>query len=299
MLAETMTAIPEVPMQTVPLVSTAAQGRGPILVADADGRAGEGLSYALGRRGYDTVLVSSASDIRSALEHRTFPLVFTDLMFADISGVDVIRLVTRHQLTRVVVVSGGLNVRMTAAVFRLGVYDVLEKPVILPEVMAVAARALRSSLAMPDVHLPTAATIATAGQSVANRWAAFIVRALWAPRDPRTLHDLARDAGASCSSFCESCRLVAIRPHAARDLARAMYAGAAAARQECPPEVLLSVSDTRTLKTFLLRAGPRFAPLKELSAVRAFLATQRFVPADNAGVRALDALLAEGRCGEL
>lgn len=131
--------------------------------------------------------------------------------------------------------------------------------------------------------------------SSAERWAMYVFRACGAGGDLKTLEAWAECVGVSYSSLRESCRLLGIRPHDARDLARVLRAILHSALDDCSPWVLLDVSDSRTLRNLLLRSGidPGVRP-GEVS-IEQFLDVQRFVPDHNAGLRVLRELLAAAR----
>jgi hypothetical protein len=59
----------------------------------------------------------------------------------------------------------------------------------------------------------------------------------------------------------------------------------------CRPEVLLDVSDRRTLKQLLERSGLDTRKRKAVPSVDEFLAQQRFVDVDNEGLKILRAIL--------
>lgn len=60
---------------------------------------------------------------------------------------------------------------------------------------------------------------------------------------------------------------------------------------ECRVEELLDISDRRTLKTLVTRAGLSLNDDTHRISVEQFLASQRFVPSGNAGLAVLRALL--------
>ena len=128
--------------------------------------------------------------------------------------------------------------------------------------------------------------------SVAERWARLVLKGCESPGDLRTLEDWATFAGVSYSSLRESCHLIGIQPHDARDLARVVRAVVRARRIGCSPEVLLDVSDSRTLSKLLARAGLGGDVRARGMTAAQLLDAQRFVPAHNAGLRVLALLLA-------
>ena len=89
----------------------------------------------------------------------------------------------------------------------------------------------------------------------AERWALHVLKGCRSSGDVKTLTQWALSAGVSYTSLRESCRLVGIRPHDARDFTRVLRAVINSQGQQCDPEVLLDVSDSRTLATLFERAG--------------------------------------------
>jgi hypothetical protein len=124
-------------------------------------------------------------------------------------------------------------------------------------------------------------------KSVGQRWATLVLKLCSSPDDLKTLKDWARFAGISYSSLCECCRLVGVRPHDARDFARALRALMQSATLQCQPYVLLDISDRRTLKSFLARAGSPFLPENGASSISEFMAQQQFIPVENEGLKLL------------
>lgn len=118
----------------------------------------------------------------------------------------------------------------------------------------------------------------------------FAVQSLEAPGDLKTLQHWARYVGVSYTSLCETCRLLDIRPHAARDFCRVLRAVIESQRHGCPPEVLLNVSDRRTIATMFDRAG--ITRDRARPDVNQFLRCQRFIPPDNEALIVLRGLIA-------
>src|SRR5689334_22367089 len=67
--------------------------------------------------------------------------------------------------------------------------------------------------AIPEISHPT---------SMAERWANYVLGACKSERDPRTLAIWARQIGVSCTTLCESCRLINVQPRQARDFTRVL-----------------------------------------------------------------------------
>lgn len=126
--------------------------------------------------------------------------------------------------------------------------------------------------------------------SVADRWATYVWRSCCTFKgDLKTLSEWAKCIGVSYSSLCETCRLLGVRPHDARDFTRVLGAIVTAARVGCPADVMLDVSDRRTLRRLLSRAAVDFG--QHTPSALEFLGTQQFIPAHNPGVVALNVLM--------
>lgn len=130
-------------------------------------------------------------------------------------------------------------------------------------------------------------------QSMVHRWAAFVVRAATCGGDVTTIGGWAKLVGASYTSVCETCRLVGTKPQHARNFARALFAVLEAAGRDCPPAVLLNISDVRTLRVFLSIAGAGFLAVPDSSSLDGFLCGQRFIQGQHEGVKLVRALLVD------
>jgi hypothetical protein len=108
-----------------------------------------------------------------------------------------------------------------------------------------------------------------------------------APEDIRTVADWAQFLGVSTSTLAEGCRLVHVRPHDAKDLARVLRALKRVRLDGLQLEAVLDIADRRTLRRLIERAnytGRGFEPL-------AFLEAQRFVHSRNEGLHSLKDIL--------
>jgi hypothetical protein len=194
-----------------------------------------------------------------------------------------------------ILMSGFLTVPVIVEAMQMGACDVLEKPCDIDDVAAKITSLLAGFSPRPRRNgAPGASMSAAAGdtpRSVAERWAAFVLQVCEAEGDPKTLVGWSRLIGVSYSSLCETCRILDIRPHDARDFARVLRVVIQGARHRCAPEALLDVSDRRTLSTMLERAGASNLMEFRSYSVAAFLARQTFVPHGSEGLKAVAAML--------
>jgi hypothetical protein len=182
--------------------------------------------------------------------------------------------------------SAFLTTPITVKAMRLGALDVLEKPIAVDDLLD----AVRSAIGA-RVRVGSLPSTMAAPRSAAERWARLVLKACESDGDLRTLADWARCAGLSYSSLSESCRLVGIPPHDARDFARMLRAVLKSARDRCQLEIALDVRDRRTLNNLLARAGLELGlPIGSIS-VEQFLRVQRLVASDNEGLKVLRQLL--------
>ena len=146
-----------------------------------------------------------------------------------------------------------------------------------------------------DLRLPEWRSIMERPRSAAERWAVYTAKISIGRERIRTLHQWAGLVGASYTTLCESCRLLGVKPVAARDLVRALQAMFEAARYDCSPIELLDIYDKRALSTFLNKAGRQFKPARQTTDLKMFFASQQFVDTEQFGVKLLLGLLVESR----
>lgn len=139
----------------------------------------------------------------------------------------------------------------------------------------------------PDPFAPIRLTAVAAPAAAATRWAQHVLAGCQSEGDLKTLQSWARFIGVSYSSLREGCRLVNVRPRDARDFMRALRAIIRASAYCCPPEVLLDLSDIRTLRAFLRKSGDGFRAAVDGGGIERFLQTQTFVDGNNFGLATL------------
>jgi DNA-binding response OmpR family regulator len=279
-----------------------------VLVIDDDTGTCETFAFVLRRLGFDvTTAVTGESGLAAVHAHK-FDLAIVDYRLPDMTGMTLVRLFQTFQAGRTnlpfVVISAFLDVPSAVEAMKLGAHDVIEKPINVEQLESAVLAVFRQSTGertgeSARVAFEPSAAARLAYQlnessrpgSAAERWARRVLRVCQSKHDLNTLHRWARFEGVSDSVLAESCRLLGIRPHEARDLARLLRAITRAPLQQSRIEALLDVCDRRTLKTLFERAGLTLGALIGSVSVGQFLDHQTFVAQDNEGLIALRALL--------
>jgi ActR/RegA family two-component response regulator len=266
---------------------TFAQDTPAVLVVDDDAALCVTIAQALKPLKISVSTCGRGDDAIALFQNRHFDLVLVDQRLPDVLGLDLVRqLQAADAGFDFVIISGYMTTALTVDAMKLGAYTVVDKPLRTNTLTATVKSALAA-------HAGGSVHGASRGRprSSPERWAMHLLNACDAPGDLKTLDDWASFVGVSYSSLCESCRLVDIRPHDARDFLRILRALKTARRHDCAPEALLDVSDRRTLDTLLSRAGLVRGAVAATSLL-AFLDRQQFIRADNEGLRVLRRLLA-------
>jgi hypothetical protein len=175
---------------------------------------------------------------------------------------------------------------------RLGALDVIEKPATV-ETLIYVSRSLwpRRGLGAPS-QPALADPPAPMASSLAARWAQYAVRGIQSPRDLKTLTLWARFVAVSESTLGETCRLNGISALDSRDLTRTLRAVVVAHRLQCDVASLFDISDLRTLRSLLKRAGLEDGGKSSLATL---MQRQQFVDPNKSCFLELRRLLA--RCG--
>jgi DNA-binding response OmpR family regulator len=263
-----------------------------VLIVDDDQGTRETFAAGLRTAGFVTATAADASEALGLARLSSYGLAVFDLRLPDMSGTDLVRTLEAEGLRcPFILISGFLTTQDTVDAMRLGAKDVLDKPVDLDDLCAAVDRALESASSAWPAVVPAMDVPVAEG---AERWARLVLRGSQAARDLKTLEEWARFVGVSYTSLCELCRMLGIRAHDARDLARMLRAFILARRQHCAISVFLDIHDERTLRHLLDRAG-----LDSLAAsgrsLDDFLTTQRIVDAQHPAVHVLRALLSQGK----
>jgi len=273
------------------------------LIVDDDLGTRETVDRVLRQAGYHVGMASSGTEGMTMARSGMFELALIDFRLPDMLGTNLARAI-RSELGPVpfVLLSGWLKTEVTVEAMRLGAANVIEKPITIEGLPGIVASALGCSFEHQGVEFaePIADDAPTPGvllsdrlrpRSAAERWAVHVLKACESDGDLKTVGDWARCVGVCASSLGESCHLLGIQPRDARDFARVLRALIKSRIHDCDPEVLLDVSDRRTLTTLLQRGGVVTRTFSGALSVDQFLRTQRFISGDNEGLSILRTLL--------
>jgi ActR/RegA family two-component response regulator len=257
-------------MQTAPRVAR-------ILIVDDDEGTVDTLRIALRLAGFDVLTAASGLDGVTLARRVDIDWALVDLRLPDISGLDVLRALTRElDRAHFILMSAWLTITTAVQAMRLGAYDVLEKPVTIEALLAVFGRATAEPERSAAPVNGRAVTLEH--NSVADRLAAYVIKGCGARDDLKTLAHWAHESAVSYSTLCEICRLNGIRPLDARDFVRVLRAVHRALSAGCAPEVFLAIGDRRTLRVLSARAGIQLESEVSADMMLEFVARQQFVP---------------------
>ena len=271
-----------------------------ILSIDEDRWTRDVIIWALSLAGMDVSAADSAAEGLAAARQRRFDLMLVDQSLPDIPGTELIRRM-RNEGVRwpFALISACPTTVITVEAMKLGAIDVLEKPVNIDVLVPFVCKALgdvpanqrTGAMRRPDPaegqpHGRRFASDDLRPGSAAERWALQVLKACESTRDLKTIGDWATFIGVSYSSLRESCHVVGISAHDARDLMRVLRAVLKSRGGRCSPEVLLDVSDGRTLHKLLRRAGLSTDAAHTMTPER-FLSDQHFISREHAGLRIL------------
>lgn len=238
----------------------------------------------------------------AALRRTRFDVVLVDEELPDMTATDVVRTMRAEYETRRFVilrraVTGRETATHTAIATRTADCDMpglLPKPYRSYDLILVVNSILGLRLMHTASHMSRAAHIPASTQcmtpgSTVERWAHFVLGAMDAEQDPKTVGKWARILGVSRSVLSECCRLVHVHPQDARDFARLLRA-ICHSGEHWQPETVLDLADARTLRKVLTRAG-LFPHAGRTPTTPQFLEQQQWIPQTNAGLTALRTLL--------
>ena len=277
-------------------VPVRSDARPAILSIDDDSSTCEIVNWALSLVGLDVETANSGAEGLAAARLAHFDLMLVDQLLPDMRGTDVVRtLRNESRASPFVLVSGFLTTAITVEAMKLGAVGVMEKPVEIDELVPAVYEALHDSRVgehLTDSAQGTMAWETLRPGSVAERWALHVLKGCESTKDLRTIEDWAFFIGVSYSSLRESCHLLGIQAHDARDLMRMLRVVLRCGTHRCSPEVMLDVSDGRTLDKLMRRAGFDRANAGSFTPEQ-FLLHQHFVSQEHAALRILSLLVAD------
>jgi len=258
-----------------------------VLIVDDDQGTRELFAIGLRHAGFTPIAASTAAEAIGCARHSRFDAAILDLRLPDMSGTDLALALHEEGVScPFLLMSAFLTTRVTVEAMRLGATEVLDKPVDLDELCAAVRRMVEHSN-----HERASPQSDAFRSTAAERWAQLIVCVCRADRDPKTLQAWAHLAGLSYTSLRELCRMLGIRAHDARDLARMLRALILARHRRCTPAMFLDVRDQRTLRLLFVRAGVESLPEGFEWSLDEFLRRQTFVDAGHPALLALRASL--------
>jgi CheY-like chemotaxis protein len=279
-----------------------------LLLADNDAEAVESSAQVLHQMGADVTCAMNGRDALTAARRATFDLLVVEMRLPDMTGAELVKsLRAAGKEIPFVVVCRAPTISAVVEAVKLGAEDVLVKPVDVHTFMPLVHAILRANDA-DDGPVTSGKAAATTGNGVASsriasqetygslveRWALFVLDTIDTHHDPKTMSEWSRSLGVSRSVLAESCRLVRIPPHDARDFARALRA-VCRARSVWEPETLFNCADGRTLKKLLSRAGLPWTVGGPPPTLRDFLQKQTWIRRDSSKLAAVLTLFAERR----
>jgi DNA-binding response OmpR family regulator len=259
--------------------------RAVILVVDDDPSMRESAGAILRPLDLDVREAASGAAAVAALRRQRFDLALIDFILPDISGLDVIVELKRHGVSVPwLLMSGWITTPVAVEAMRLGAIDVVDLPFDIERVVTSALRDRPARTAIRWPPLPPPVRLRSP-RSAAERWALLVLRGCAADHDLKTIGDWATAAGISYSALTESCRLVGIRPHHARDFLRVLRLLFQSNGRLKDLEHGLDVNDHRTLNALFARAGLADRRDDATISLRGFLDAQQFVDSQCDAVR--------------
>lgn len=127
-------------------------GKARILIIDDEPSIAEALTLILGDQGYETVLARCGRDGIEQSDSLRFDITVTDLRLPDITGLDVLNaLRAKDADSRVIVITAHGTPEMICELKARGAIEVLKKPFLPSEILALIESALKDRPVMPEI----------------------------------------------------------------------------------------------------------------------------------------------------
>lgn len=116
-----------------------------ILLLDDEAIVGNRLGPALEKVGYDVEIFEDPKKALNRIDEKEFDIVITDIMMADINGIQVLEEVQKKSdKTKVIIITGYATVALAREAMDKGAFDIIAKPFKPDELRAVVAKAADS-----------------------------------------------------------------------------------------------------------------------------------------------------------
>lgn len=116
-----------------------------ILLLDDEAIVGNRLGPALEKVGYDVEIFEDPQKALNRIDEKEFDIVITDIMMADINGIQVLEEVQKKSdKTKVIIITGYATVALAREAMDKGAFDIIAKPFKPDELRAVVAKAADS-----------------------------------------------------------------------------------------------------------------------------------------------------------
>lgn len=115
-----------------------------VLLADDDESVARSIARVLRAEGFEVVIASSGNDAANSLTQQSFDVVVSDIHMPDLTGVELLGLVRRHDLdVPVILMTGDPNIETAIQAVELGALKYLRKPIEIAPLKEALGRAAR------------------------------------------------------------------------------------------------------------------------------------------------------------
>lgn len=263
-----------------------------ILVVDDDPNIVESTELLLLHLGLQIHKASTGQEALTIARAQRLALVLLDQRLPDMPGLEVAETFLREGISVPwILMSGFMDFELATKAGRLGAICAVSSPFDVEDVVTRALADIRgqSVLAWP---LPPLGPRLKQARSAAERWARFVLLACDAEEDLPTIRDWAWCIAVGYGTLRESCDMVGVLGHDARDFMRILRVLVRTSGNLDRPEAHLKFSDQRTVDALLTRSGLSEDRSRKLS-LEEFLVGQRFISLDGPAIKAIRVLLAD------
>ncbi|MGH9347719.1 MAG: response regulator [Vicinamibacterales bacterium] len=225
-----------------------------ILRLDDNTAMADRLRKALHRAGYAVSTVSSDAQSLRGLMHGPIELMVIDLRLPGGSRIEILRQAPSKAAGRpAVIVTGFDSVKDAVEAIRIGVVDVVGKPVSDDGLLHVVHGALAAGERWPPGPAADGAVLLEA--HAAARWSRVVVQLIDSPHDPRTFVRWGGFVGVSPRALRSWCRAAGLAPRRSLVFGRLLRAVCHGAADRQSLANVLDVVDRRTLSGLLALSG--------------------------------------------